>query len=169
VDKPAEYQRLLVGLVGDRDPYDVQAEQPEQLADVLRDAGADVRTRPRPGEWSVLECAGHLMDAEIVMAGRYRWTLAQERPSMIGYDQDLWVERLRHNEDDPDELMAVFGALRRANLELWGRMPVEDRSRVAVHAERGPESYDLSFTMLAGHGIFHLAQAHRAIAAVRTG
>jgi hypothetical protein len=109
------------------------------------------------------------MDAEIVVAGRYRWTLAQERPPMIGYDQAAWVERLRHNEDDPDELMALFGALRRANLDLWRRTRAEDRARVAIHAERGPESYALTFTMMAGHGIFHLAQARRAITAVGIG
>jgi hypothetical protein len=36
-----------------------------------------------------------------------------------------------------------------------------------MHAERGPETYDLSFRMIAGHDRFHLAQARRALAAVR--
>jgi hypothetical protein len=31
----------------------------------------------------------HILDAEIVSAGRYRWILAQEEPTLIGYDQDL--------------------------------------------------------------------------------
>jgi len=33
-----------------------------------------------------------------------------------------------------------------------------------VHAERGPESYGLLFTMITGHDRFHLAQAERALA-----
>jgi hypothetical protein len=34
-----------------------------------------------------------------------------------------------------------------------------------MHAERGPESFDLAFRMIAGHDRFHLAQARRALEA----
>ncbi|MGQ0669773.1 MAG: DinB family protein, partial [Actinomycetota bacterium] len=74
--------------------------------------------------------------------------------------------RLRHNDDDPDEVLAFFEGLRRANLHLWSRTPVEERGRVGIHAERGPESYELLFRMIAGHDRNHLAQARRTLAAV---
>jgi DinB family protein len=167
VAQAKEYQDMLTGLVGNRDPAEIQAEQPDQLQSLVREAGTDLRTRPERGEWSVMECAGHLVDAEIVYSGRYRWTVAHDEPPMIGYDQDLWVDRLRHQDDDPEEVLSLFRALRRANLELWRRSPAEDRSRVAMHAERGPESYELSFRLIAGHGIFHLAQGRQALEGVR--
>jgi hypothetical protein len=37
-----------------------------------------------------------------------------------------------------------------------------------MHRERGPESYELTFVLIAGHDRFHLAQAGRALALVRT-
>jgi hypothetical protein len=37
-----------------------------------------------------------------------------------------------------------------------------------MHAERGPESYELTFRLIAGHDRFHLAQAERALDAVRS-
>ena len=40
---------------------------------LVDEAGADLRTRPAPGEWWVLECLGHAVDGELVMSGRYRW------------------------------------------------------------------------------------------------
>ena len=169
VAQPAEYQQLLLGLVGDRDPALVQVGQPDDLAELIAEAGPDLRTRPVPGQWSVLECAGHLLDAEVVYSGRYRWTLAHDEPPMIGYDQNRWVERLHHQDDDPDELLALFRALRRANLELWRRTPEVERLRAGVHAERGPESYGLSFGLIAGHGILHLAQARRTLETVSSG
>jgi DinB family protein len=167
VAQAKEYQDMLTGLVGDRDPDEIQTGQPDQLASLMLDAGPDLRTRPEAREWSVLECAGHMVDAEIVVSGRYRWTVAHDEPPMVPYDQDLWVDRLRHQKDDPEEVLSLFRALRRANLDLWRRSPAEDRSRVAVHAERGPESYELTFRMLAGHGIFHLAQGRQALEGVR--
>ena len=167
VTQAEEYRHLLLTLLGDRDPAEVQSELPDQIAAVLAEAGDSLRTRPAPREWSVLECLGHMFDAEIVVAGRYRWTLAHDAPPLVGYDQDLWVERLRHQEDDPEHLLSLLRALRRANLELWAQSSEEERSRVGMHSERGPESFDLSFRLMAGHGLFHLAQMRKTLAQVR--
>ena len=166
VAEAAAYQRHLLGLLGDDDPADVQAGAADGWRELLGAAGARVAERPQADEWSVLECLGHAADAEVVMSGRYRWTIAHDEPPLIGYDQDLWVERLHHGQDDPDELLGLFEALRRANLALWARSTAEERERVGMHAERGPESYDLGFRMIAGHDRFHLAQARRVLDAL---
>jgi GNAT superfamily N-acetyltransferase len=165
VSQSAEYQDYLVGLIGEEDPADVQAAGPDGWRELLREAGARVAERPEPEEWSVLECLGHATDAELVASARYRWILAHDEPPLIGYDQDLWVDRLHHGQDDPEALLETFEALRRANLALWARSSDADKARVGVHSERGPESYDLTFRMLAGHDRFHLDQARRALAA----
>lgn len=167
IDEPRAYQDLLVGLVGEDDPADVQAATPGLIRQLVSDAGEDLRTRPEPGEWSVLECIAHVVDAEIVCAGRYRWILAHDQPELIGYDQDLWIDRLHQPTEDPAELLGVFEPLRRANLSLWARTPEDLRARVGLHRERGPESFGLTFALIAGHDRFHLAQARRALAQIR--
>jgi hypothetical protein len=106
-----------------------------------------------------------MLDGEVVSSARYRWILAHDEPRLTGYDQDLWVERLRHNEADPEELLAVFEALRTANLALWTASSEAERARVGLHEERGPESYELTFRLIAGHDRNHLAQARRALGA----
>ena len=131
------------------------------------EAGDRVRERPEPDEWSVLECAGHIADAELVVSGRLRWIVAHDEPPLIGYDQDLWVERLRHNEDDPEQLLRTFEAMRAANLVIWAHSTEGERARVGHHAERGPESFDLTFRLLAGHDRFHLGQIRRALDALQ--
>lgn len=167
VTQAAAYQRHLLGLLGGDDPERVQAGTSEAWRTLLAEAGEGVRTRPEPSEWSVIECLGHAVDAEIVSAGRYRWIVAHDEPSLLGYDQDLWVDRLDHRHDEPADLLDLFGALRTANLMLWARTTAEQRARVGMHAERGAESLDLSFRLIAGHDRFHLAQARRALDAVR--
>jgi len=168
-DLPAgrAYQERLLSLLGQDDPAEVAQATPSAVQSLLREAGSDLQRRPAPGEWSVLELVGHLVDAEIVVSGRYRWTISQDEPPLLGYDQDLWVARLRHNEARPEELLAVFSALRAANLRLWRGSAAEDRDRVAIHAERGPESYGLMFRMLAGHDRFHLDQMRETLRTVR--
>ena len=142
----------------------MQAAGPDAWRELLREAGARVAERPEPDEWSVLECLGHATDAELVASARYRWILAHDEPPLIGYDQDLWVDRLHHGQDDPEALLETFESLRRANLALWARSSDADKARVGIHSERGPESYDLTFRMIAGHDRFHLGQARRALA-----
>ena len=168
VDAPEAYRRMLLDLLGDDEPTVVQAATVARLRALVREAGPLVAVRPEPGEWSVVECLGHLTDGELVVAARARWILAEDEPDIVGYDQDRWVDGLGHGEDDPDDLITLFDALRSANLRLWAKTPAADRSRFGVHRERGPESYELMTRLSAGHDRFHVAQAERALAAVRS-
>lgn len=167
VAEASAYQQALLSLLGDDDPVEVQGQTVEGVRSVIAEAGGDLRKRPAPGEWSVLELVGHLVDAELVAAARYRWMLSHDAPSLIGYDQDSWVARLRHNDESPEELLALFSALRQADLALWRRSSAAERQRVGMHAERGAETFDLLFRMLAGHDRFHLDQMRATLAQLR--
>ena len=167
VARPAEYQAALLGLLGSDDPAQVQAATPERARTLLREAGDLAATRPAPSEWSAQEAVGHIVHAEVVSTARYRWILAHDRPPLIGYDQDLWVEALRPGSESPDRLLDLFSALRLANLELWRESTPDERARVGVHQERGEESYDLTFRLIAGHDRLHMDQAVSALEAVR--
>ena len=167
VSEPKAYQDHLLSLLGADDPADAQAEAAARWRSLVTEAADRGDVRPEPSEWSVVECLGHAVDAEVVSAARYRWVLAHDEPPLTGYDQDLWVDALHADRhDDPGELLGLFEPVRAANLALWTRSSEDDRARVGVHAERGRESFDLLFRMIAGHDRFHLAQARRALDAV---
>lgn len=167
VQSPEAYRRQLLSLLGDDDPAVVGASTVARLRDLVAEAGDRLRIRPEPTEWSVIEGIGHLVDSEITTSARVRWILAEDQPDIVGYDQDLWVDGLRHRDDDPNDLIALFEALRSANLRLWASRPPADRERVGIHRERGLESYGLMVRLAAGHDRFHVAQAERALNAVR--
>ena len=167
ISDPRGYQRHLLGLLGTDDPAEVQSGTAASFRALLEVAGSDATIRPHPTEWSVVQCLAHLTDAELVVGARYRWILAQDEPPLVGYDQDLWADVLHSPPERADELFAMFEPLRAANIALWRRTPEDRRGRVGIHAERGPESYDLTFRLTAGHDRFHLAQAERALDAVR--
>ena len=161
------YRRPILNALGMDDPVAVQEAEPELWRRLIDQAGAHLRTRPEPNEWSVLDCLGHMTDSELVTAARYRWILAETEPALMGYDQEAWATRLNHSTEDTAALLEYFAALRRANVTLWRRTPSADRTRVGMHAERGPESFELLFRMQAGHGRVHRAQAERALAMAR--
>jgi hypothetical protein len=168
VEQPSEYRDLLLGLLGDDDPASVQRATISQLRGLVFGdwLALELRTPPAEGEWSMMQLLGHFADSELVVATRYRWIVAHDTPAIAPYDQDLWVERLRHQQAGPTELLDLFAALRRSNLAMWEQIPPEERTRYGVHAERGNESYEVTFRIQAGHDRFHLDQARRTVEAV---
>ena len=161
------YRRPALEALGKDDPVVVQEAEPELWRRVIEQAGAHLRTRPVEGEWSALECLGHMTDSELITSARYRWVLSENEPPLVGFDQDAWVARSDRAGDDPALLLEVFRFLRRANVALWRRVPAADRGRVGIHAERGPESFELLFRLQAGHGRIHRAQADQALSYAR--
>jgi hypothetical protein len=94
--------------------------------------------------------------------------LAHDRPQIIGYDQDLWANRLRYSEADTRDAFEQFSALRRANLRLWQNLSAADLARVGVHSERGEESVGHMRKLYAAHDLLHLRQLERIRNAVRS-
>lgn len=162
-----EYRRPVLDALGFDDPYEVQAGEVDLWRSLLETGGASLRTRPAEGEWSVIECLGHMVDSELVTSARYRWVLAEDSPALQGYDQEAWTARFDHAHDDPALLLDLLCALRNSNLALWKRTTQADRARVGIHAERGPESFELLFRLQAGHGRVHRTQAEGALATIR--
>lgn len=165
------YSAALLELLGDRDPLVVLAEMPGALRKGVAGLDAEELATPEaPGKWSVLQLLDHLFDSELVGSFRYRMVLAQHQPTLPGYDQDAWVERLHPPMSDPamsaDTAVRRFTMLRETNLALLEASTTEDRQRIGLHSERGEESLDRITRLYAGHDLVHRRQLDRIRAAV---
>jgi hypothetical protein len=158
----AQYATAVLDLLGSRDPISVLRESPSSAARAV--AGltpAQLRRPEAPGKWSIAQVLRHLADSEVVWGWRMRLILAQDRPPITGYDQDLWADRLHYADADPAESLDAFAVLRRDNLRLLERATPEDLQRVGVHSERGEESAGYLQRLYAGHDLLHLNQIDR--------
>ena len=156
------YIRAVLELLGDNDPLEVLGGTPAVLAETVRGLPAESLTRPEaPGKWSMGQVLQHLADSELVWAFRLRMVLAHERPTLTGYDQDLWADRLGYDREAPEDAMGVFGTLRSANLRLLARATPKDLARVGIHAERGEEGVWHMIRLYAGHDLVHRRQLAR--------
>ncbi len=156
------YRASLLALVGDRDPLEILAATPAALAAAVGGLTVQQEATPEaPGKWSVRQVTQHLVDAELVGAFRYRMVLAHDRPTIPGYDQDLWADRLGYADVDLALALRDFAVVRESNLRLLRRASDDDRRRVLLHSERGEESLDLMTHLFAGHDLLHLRQIAR--------
>jgi hypothetical protein len=161
---PAEttaYVAALLDLIGDEDPVRVLGQTPAALERFLA-LPAEIVTRPEaPGKWSIREVIQHLADSELVGGVRLRMMLAHDRPTIIGYDQDLWADRLRYHDVDVRDALEQFALLRRRNMRLWQDLSPADLARVGLHNERGEESLGHMRKLYAAHDLLHLRQLER--------
>ncbi len=165
VGDPAGYQREMVALLGGQDPLDVLASTGSAIRELTAGVPDEVlNRRPEPGEWSVFEVLGHIWDAEVALSWRARLVLAQDRPTLTGYDQVAWAALAR---PDFAVLLDAFEAMRGPNLLMLGAVKDGDWQRIGVHSERGEVSLRLLVETSAGHDRAHVRQIEQTLAAVR--
>ena len=158
----AAYVAALLDLLGERDPVVALREMPAALQRFLETVPAAIVVTPEaPGKWSIRDVVQHLADSEIVGGFRLRMILAHDRPPLVGYDQDLWADRLRYGDVEVRDALEQFTALRRANMRLWQQLGPADLARVGMHGERGEESLEHMRRLYAGHDLLHLRQLER--------
>src|SRR5262245_29564083 len=91
----AAYLRAVLALLGNRDPLPILRDTPSALRRAIEGVSAKQLQQPeRPGKWSIGQVLQHLADSDLVWAWRVRQMLAQDRPMLTSYDQDLWAQRL---------------------------------------------------------------------------
>jgi hypothetical protein len=111
--------------------------------------------------WSARMVAHHLADSETNSYLRLRKLLAEDSPTIVGYDEAHYAEVLHY--DRPIETsLAVFRAVRASSAELLDRLRPEDLERTGEHTESGPYSVRTWLEIYAGHAEEHAAQIRRA-------
>lgn len=166
----AQYKARILRHVGGREPLSLLAAAPDTLAALLTAVPpALAALHPAPGKWSVQEIVAHLADDELVGAYRIRLILAAPGTAIQAFDQDQWAETGRYADTDLARSLALFRALREANLALWHRLSPAEWERAGVHAERGMESIRDIATYYAGHDLNHFAQIEAILASAGAG
>jgi hypothetical protein len=166
-DEAGTYVAAVLALLGDRDPIGVLEATPAGVRRAVAGRSADEWRRPeRPGKWSAVEVVQHLADSDLVWAYRIRLILADDRPTITGYDQDRWAAALAYRTADMRHALEQFEALRRANLRLLAGLPAAALARVGLHSERGEERLEHMTKLYAGHDLVHLRQLARILAAL---
>jgi tRNA-binding EMAP/Myf-like protein len=160
-----EYSARLLSLSAGQDPLAILASTPARIGALVAGRSAqDLHWTPAPSRWSIAQIVAHLADAEVVGAYRFRMILAAPGTPIQAFDQDGWAREMSYESCDTAASLALFTALRRAQLQLVAGLDAEKLERFGVHAERGKESVRHLIGLYAGHDLNHLPQIERLIA-----
>jgi len=145
--------------LGDQDPMSVLSTTVDRITELIGGMSAAELAEPlAPGKWSIHETIAHLADLEMVTSTRCRWILFEDKPPLLSYNQDPWVDGWRREEEPFGETLARLRVLRNAQLRLFRKCSEADLARVGTHSELGEVSVGFLRSLVAGHDLNHLLQ-----------
>jgi len=116
---------------------------------------------PIAGKWSAREIVHHLGDSESTSAIRLRKLIVEDNPTIEGYDQDAFAQKLKYNERDMAPALEAFRSARATTAQVLGMLSEEEWKREGVHTESGPYSVETWLRIYADHAHNHAAQIQR--------
>lgn len=134
------------------------AEVEMSLADFPRE---QLTAKPIPGKWSACEIIQHLADSEMRAAIRLRQLLTEDHPTIQGYDEAVYAERLNYNGRDFAPALDAFRSARASTMQLLAQMTDEDWAREGTHPEHSRYTADNWLEIYAAHAHNHAAQIRR--------
>lgn len=159
-----QYIQRILGHTQGKEPLEVQAATPKKLEQLTQGrSAAELKKRPAPEKWSVIEILAHLADAELAGSWRIRSILGNPGTKLEAYDQNAWVAAMRYQDRDARQCVEMFRVLREANLALLQSLTPEQWKQHGIHAERGKETIEHIVRMFAGHDLNHLQQIERIV------
>jgi hypothetical protein len=125
----------------------------------------DARARVAPGEgdWSVVEVAAHLADADEKAIDRIIRMTAENEPVIEGYDQVELAERRGYRQMNLSAVLDRFERLRAERIPLLEPLDAAAWERTGRHTQEGMISlYQLTLHMCR-HDAIHLTQIARIV------
>jgi hypothetical protein len=103
-------------------------------------AGSELDFKTSPEKWSVRQLVCHMADSELVDGMRLRLIIAEENPTLCGYDQEAWAKNLDYGKRKLSGAIETCRRLRAENYELLRELPEQTFSRIGTHVESGKRS-----------------------------
>jgi hypothetical protein len=124
-----------------------------------------LKWRPGPAKWSVHHVIVHCADSETNSHMRLRYLLGEQSPTIVGYDQDRWVEDMDYDAHPLVPALATIRAVRANTVPLLRRLTPAQWARRGTHTEAGSYGVREWMDVYAEHLHQHERQILRNLAA----
>ena len=89
------------------------------------------------GRWSIQQVVLHCMDSDLVSADRLKRMIAEDNPTLIGYDETKFAANLFYEEQDAVAAADVVDRNRKLFAKVLRKLPESAWGRKGTHNERG--------------------------------
>ena len=129
-------------------------------------APTKMNASPKLGEWSPAFVLHHMADAELHFATRYLFNIADEKPTIVPFNEDVYPERVNYSGRDPQASLAAIEGVSQMVIDILTVIPGEDWSRTSIHIEKGPVTLTQIVELASGHAKAHANQLREILGAL---
>jgi len=101
----------------------------------------DLRCPPDPdwnaGKWTIQQVVIHAVDSDLVCSDRLKRMIAEDNPTLIGYDENKFAANLFYDEQPAEQAIALLDANRKLFTIVLRKLPAKAWERKGTHNERG--------------------------------
>ncbi len=102
------------------------AEAPELGKSIAGLSREQMLAFPVPGTWSIQQIVLHIVDTDLVIADRMKRVIAEDNPTLLGFDQTQFTARLHYEEQDAALVCELFAKNRQVMAALLRLLKDED-------------------------------------------
>jgi hypothetical protein len=154
-----DYQARILAHTVLADPIQLQREAPAAIDELVAGhSDEQLRRRPKPDKWSVVEILAHMAEDELVSTWRYRQMVENSGCELSAFDQDQWAHLGSYHSWTLEDAFALFRLLREGNLRMFSRLTGDQWQSWGVHKERGRTTVRDLARHMAGHDRNHIDQ-----------
>ena len=117
------------------------------------------------GEWTAAQNVHHVADSHMNSYIRFKLVLAEDRPPLKPYDQDVWADMPDATRADVRSSLALLHGLHTRWTEMLDGLTDEQWSRTGYHPEHGDQTLEDMLELYARHGHGHIDQITKTLAA----
>jgi hypothetical protein len=101
---------------------------------------AELNAIPIPGKWSIQQVILHLLDSDLVGTDRMKRVIAEDKPTLLAYNETLFTKNLGYDRLDPALACEIFRLNRKMTAAILRNVPDAAFERNGNHTERGWET-----------------------------
>ncbi|MBC8105129.1 MAG: DinB family protein [Anaerolineae bacterium] len=130
----------------------------------------DMQTVPPPepklGKWTIQQVVIHLLDSDLISTDRIKRMIAEDNPTLVGYDENKFAEKLFYNEQSTEDAVTIISLNRKMFAGVLKKLPDSAFDRPGTHSERGKVTIGTSLKLYTDHLEHHLSFIHAKRAAM---
>lgn len=139
---------------------------PAQLEAVVKPLSPrQLTTHFLPNEWTVAQNIHHLADSHMNSFIRLKFILTEDTFTIQPYNQAVWAETIDSNNPLIQDSLNVLKGLHPRWVFLFESLNEAQWRRKALHPEIGTVSVEDILRIYGGHGLGHIDQIQRTLAA----
>ncbi|MHB8860849.1 MAG: DinB family protein [Pirellulaceae bacterium] len=148
---------------------DYLAGPPKLRAIIVGMTNDQLDAKPIEGQWSTRQVVCHLADCEVVYADRIKRVIAEDNPTLLNLNPDLFAASLAYDQRDVNEELQLIEAIRKQlGRILWALKP-EQFQRTGNHSTDGPLTLEQLLQRITAHIPHHATFIESKRAAIMSG